>query len=219
METPEIIATNKGGTSLPLIAAGTYPARCYSMVYIGAVPTSFQGTESIKERIRVTWELPTEMHVFKEGEPAMPRVISKEYTLSLHENATLRHQLKAWRGKDFTNEEAAKFNIAKLVGKTCTLTIGHKTGKDGNTYVEITGIGPYMKGMPEYRQFNPSFILTYQNWDWDAFNSLPKFIREKMETSKEYKAMTMHLMEDDRLRGELESGVPNENKSQDEPPF
>lgn len=218
METPEIIATAKGGTSLPLIEPGTYPARCYSMIFIGTVPTNFQGTESLKEKIRITWELPTERMVFKEGEEEKPRVISKEYTLSLHENATLRQHLKAWRGKDFTTEEANRFNVAKLVGKTCTLTVGHNTGKDGNTYVEITGIGPYMKGMPEYKQVNESFILTYQNWDWDAFNTLPKFLKDKMETSKEYKAMTMHIMEDEQKRSQLESGMPLE-KSHDDLPF
>lgn len=219
METPEIIATNKGGQGYEPVAAGTYPARCYSMIYLGTLLTNFQGTESYKEKIRVSWELPTERRVFKEGEEEKPYTVSKEYTLSLHENATLRQHLKAWRGKDFTDDEAARFNVAKLVGKTCTISIGHKTGKDGKTYTEITGISPYMKGMPDYKQYNPSFILTYQNWDWDAFNSLPEWLRNKMETSKEYKIMTMSLMEDDRRRAELESDRPDENKSVDDLPF
>lgn len=207
METPEIIATNEGGFSP--VEAGTYQARCYSMIYLGTIPGEFQGKPTLAQKIRVSWELPTERREFKEGDGEQPYSLHKEYTLSLGEKSNLRKDLKAWRGKDFTEEEAKHFNVAKLVGVNCTLSVGHKT-KAGKTYAEVTGIGPAMKGIVDIKQFNPSFILTYQNWDWDAFNSLPEWLRKKMETSKEYASMTNMLMAEDQTRTLLETGKPND---------
>lgn len=187
METPEIIATGKG--NFTPVKPGTYLAKCYSMVVLGTIEGEYKGVPNIAEKVQISWELPEERREFREGEGEKPYTISKEYTLSLGEKSNLRRDLKSWRGRDFTQEELAKFNIAKLVGVNCMLSISNEE-KNGKTYAKITAIGPPMKGMTDYKQFNPSFILTYQNWDWDAFKSLPEWLRKKMETSDEYKAIS-----------------------------
>lgn len=207
METPEIIAKNTGGTGFQPVDAGTYQARCFYMVLMGTIPGEYLGVPNLSEKVRIGWELPTERRVFKEGEPEAPFTVYKEYTLSLADKANLRKDLKAWRGKDFTDEEANAFNICKLVGVNCTLGIGHKT-KGDKTYAEVTSVGPPMKGMIEVKQHNPNFILTYQNWNWDAFNTLPEYIRKKMETSKEFKAISNITNEEHTL---AQQSSDNEN--------
>lgn len=184
-----IIASNTGGASYEPIASGSYPARCYSIIHIGTIEETILGTTKKLNKVRITWEMPTEMKVFKEENGEQPQVLSKEFTLSLHEKATLRNFLKNWRGKDFTDEEAKAFDIEKLVGAPCMINITHKKSKDGNkTYAEIGSISPMPKGMICDQQINPSFIFTYENFDLQKFNTtLPDYIKNKMINSDEFK--------------------------------
>lgn len=183
-----IIATNTGGTSYEPIQSGIYDARCYSMIHLGTIEENILGTVKKLNKVRITWELPTELKVFKEENGEQPQVISKEFTLSLHEKATLRNFLKNWRGKDFTDEEAKAFDIEKLVGAPCMINITHKKSKDGTkTYAEIGNISPMKKNAICPEQINQSFVWTYENFDIQKFNSLPDYLRNKMVNSDEYK--------------------------------
>lgn len=181
-----ITATNEGGGNYTPLEAGTYPARCYSMVHIGTIQEEFQGEKKIMNKVRISWELPTELKEFKQGEGEKPYVLSKEFTLSLHEKSSLRAFLKSWRGKDFTEEEAKSFDVTKLLGVTCMLSVGHKESK-GKVYAEINSVSPIIKGFTVPAQINPTFELNYDNFTMDAFMTLPEFIRKKMEGSLEFK--------------------------------
>lgn len=185
-----IIASNNG-TKRELIPAGNYVARCYQMIYIGEVMESFMGEGKLLRKVRIGWELPTELKVFNEDKGEQPRVISKEYTLSLNEKANLRKILASWRGKDFTEAEAKAFDISVLVGKPCMLNIIHKHGvaDPSKIFEEIGSISPMPKGMTCPAQINPSFVLDYDNFDEEKFNSLPDFIKDKMKSSLEYAKM------------------------------
>lgn len=183
-----IIATSNGNTNYEPIAIGNYPARCYSMVHVGTIEENILGTLKKLNKVRITWELPTELKVFKEENGEQPCVISKEFTLSLHEKATLRNFLKNWRGKDFTEEEAKSFDIEKLVGAPCMLNITHKTKKDGSgVYAEIGSVSAMPKGFECPAQINPSFVFTYDDFNIEKFEKLPEFMRNKMVNSDEYK--------------------------------
>lgn len=183
-----IIATSNGSTNFEPIATGNYPARCYSMIHIGTVDEVILGVTKTLNKVRITWELPSELKVFKEENGEQPHVISKEFTLSMHEKATLRNFLKNWRGKDFSEEEAKSFDIEKLIGAPCMLNITHKKSKDGTkTYAEIGSISTMPKGFPCPEQINPSFVWTYEDFDSEKFNLLPDFLKAKMVNSVEYK--------------------------------
>lgn len=204
-----IIATSNGSTNFEPIATGNYPARCYSMVHIGTVEETILGVTKKLNKVRITWELPSELKVFKEENGEQPCVISKEFTLSLHEKATLRSFLKNWRGKDFTDEEAKAFDIEKLVGAPCMLNITHKTKKDGSgVYAEIGSVSAMPKGFVCPEQINQSFVFTYDDFSEEKFNTLPEFMRNKMVNSDEYKAVKnpneVHINEPQNLGKEEE---------------
>ena len=183
-----IIASNTGGSSYEPIASGSYAARCYSMIHLGTIEETILGTTKKLNKVRITWEMPTELKVFKEENGEQPQVISKEFTLSLHEKATLRNFLKNWRGKDFTEDEAKSFDIEKLVGAPCMLNITHKKSKDGSkTYAEIGSVSTLPKGLSCPPQINDSFIWTYENFDATKFGQLPDYLKNKMVNSDEYK--------------------------------
>ena len=65
--------------------AGTHMARCIGMIEIGTVTTTFMDDEKILQKVSITWELPEELAVFNEEKGEQPFVVSKEYTLSMHE--------------------------------------------------------------------------------------------------------------------------------------
>lgn len=184
-----IPATNKGGASFEPIEAGTYAARCYSMVHIGTVEETVMGTTKKLNKVRITWELPTEQKVFKEENGMQPHVISKEFTLSMHEKATLRKYLEGWRGKAFTDKESESFDITVLLGKPCVLSVIHRQAKNGNVYAEIASISSVPKVMTVPDQINPNFELSYDNFSEDKLRTLPQFIQDKVRSSDEYKFM------------------------------
>lgn len=169
-----------------LIPVGNYVARCYQQIEIGTVIENFQGKPTTQRKIRVGWELPEETRDF--GGEQKPLVISKEYTLSMNEKSNLRKDLKAWRGKDFTEEEARKFDVTKLIGAACMLNIIHKTSNTdpSKVYEQIAGITPLPKSLKCPPAVNPPFVLSYDQFDSTLFNSLPDFIKDKMKTSAEY---------------------------------
>jgi hypothetical protein len=208
-----IIATSNGSTNFEPMATGNYPARCYSMIHIGTVDEVILGTKKTLNKVRITWELPTELKVFKEENGEQPLSISKEFTLSMHEKATLRGFLKNWRGKDFTEEEAKSFDIEKLIGAPCMLNITHKKSKDGTkTYAEIGSISTMPKGFPCPEQINPSYVWTYEDFNTEKFNALPDYLKAKMVNSVEYKQAISGGMEanvhEAEIVSEEETDVP-----------
>ena len=186
-----IIASNNGGGNYTPVEAGNHPARCVQMIHIGTVEENIQGSVKRLNKVRLTWELPTEMKEWKEGEGERPAVIHKEFTLSLNEKATLRKYLASWRGKDFTEEQAKAFDLTNLMGAPCLLNVIHKQSKEGNkTYAEIGSVSPLPKGMTCPDQISASKILSYDEFDYTLLESLPDFVKDKVKSSDEYKAMT-----------------------------
>jgi hypothetical protein len=198
-----INATTKG-TAKELIPAGNYVARCYQMLQIGTVTEDVNGETKTQHKVRIGWELPTELKVFDSAKGEQPLVISKEFTLSMHEKSNLRKTLASWRGKDFSADEAKSFDILKLIGAPCMLNIIHKPSKDGTRmYEEIGSISPMPKGVTAPEQINPTIVLEYDNFNQSIFESLPDFIKNKIKSSAEYIAMstpeTKHIETSDDL--------------------
>lgn len=183
-----INATNTSGTII-LTPAGNHIARCYQMIEIGTVTEVIMNKSQTLRKVRIGWELPLETKEFKDGEGEKPFVISKEYTLSMHEKSNLRKDLKSWRGRDFTEDEAKSFDITKLLGVPCMINIIHTPSKDGSRmYSNIAGVTPIPKGVKCPAQFNDTLELSYDSFDEIVFDNLPDFIKNKMKTSVEYAA-------------------------------
>lgn len=185
-----IYAEKKEG-DFKIVEAGTYAARCYSMIEIGTVETEFNGEKKKLRRVSITWELPTEKAVFHSEKGEEPFVISKMYTLSMHEKASLRKDLESWRGKGFTEEEAKRFDITKLLGVPCMLSVIHKPGKNDptKTYATVSSLSRLPKGMECPEQINKSRILSYESFDWDVFDSLSDYMKDQIKSSDEFKSL------------------------------
>ena len=183
-----ILATNEGSgqNRMEPIESGTHIATCAQMVHIGTVEDEFDGKPVKGNKVRLTFELPNELVTFKEGEPEQPRFISKEFTLSLNEKATLRKFLDSWRGVAFTEDEAKSFDVTKLLGVSCMLSITiKKSKKSGNSYNDILSASKLMKGTEAPAILTEVFEVNYQNIS-ENFDKVPDWIREKMALTPEY---------------------------------
>lgn len=147
-----IYATDQGGgDDFKLVSPGMHPAVCDMMVDLGLQEQKSQlYGDSVKHQIYIRWQIPGErLEYEKDGQKIEgPMTIGAYYTLSLGEKANLRKALQGWRGREFTAEEAAKFDVSAVLGKPCILNIIHKTGNDGKVRAKIDSIGPLMKGLP-----------------------------------------------------------------------
>lgn len=187
-----IIAEKKDGSDFVQVEPGTYVARCYSMIEIGTIETEFNGEKKKQHKVNITWELPNEMAIFKEENGPEPYVVSKTYTLSMHEKANLRKDLESWRGKGYTEEEARSFDVTKLLGKPCLLSVIHSPGiKDpSKNYVTISSISKLMKNQECPKQINPTRVLSFDEFDWKVFDNLSDYMKDKIKSSEEYGRMT-----------------------------
>lgn len=182
------ITAKQSEKQFELVPAGNHLARCYQMIEIGTEEIEYNGEKKNVHRVRIVWELPNEKKVFNPEKGEQPFSIGKDYTLSMHEKATLRHDLQSWRGKAFTDEEANSFDITKLLGKPCMLNVIHEQGKNGNTYAKIAGVTAVPKGMPVPDQVNESFMLSFEDWDDKKFAALPDWLKQRIEKTPQFKS-------------------------------
>jgi hypothetical protein len=186
-----IIAKNNGGGERILAPAGTHLARCYKMVHLGTIEDSYNGESRWVNKVLIEWELPNEKRVFDQAKGEQPISISKEFALSMHPKSTLRAFLTSWRGKGFTEEEANAFDVTKLVGAACQLSIIHEPRQKypGEFYAKISSVSSLMKGVKAPDQVNSSFIFELDPFKVEIFNQLPDYFKSKVMGSKEYQAL------------------------------
>ena len=171
-----------------LAPQGTHVARIVRLIDIGTIPTEWQGEARMTHKIWLDFELVDETYKFKDGEDEKPFVLGRKYTFSMSEKASLRKIIEGIIGASLLEQEAVAFDVEQIVGKACLVNIKHNQVGD-KTYANIETAAPLMKGQKAKEAFNPIVTLTYENWDEDTFTSLPDFIKEMIESSKEYKRM------------------------------
>jgi hypothetical protein len=111
-----IIATKTGGDFYPA-PEGEQSAVCVDVIDLGMVASQF----GVKHKVDVVWETPDH----KNPNTGQVLTVRKRYTLSLHEKAALYKDLISWRGKPFSAEELAGFDLERLVGTSAKVVIQH----------------------------------------------------------------------------------------------
>lgn len=186
------IATDSGGGNFKRVPQGVFVGRCYSLIDLGTQLSVGQFGEKLQHKIRLSWEL---LDVDENDQPLtvdvdgkeMPMTISKSYTVSLHEKASLRKDLAAWRGKDFTEEEARSFDVSKLVGvyAMVNVAISETNGKTYSNVAGLTALPNQLKNnKPAPVHANQLFDL--DNPDMDMFNSFYEKLQDVIKKSPEW---------------------------------
>lgn len=174
-----LTASAPEGGDFELTPAGTHVATCYLLADIGLQKSSFNGEEKIQRKVVLTFELPNELM-----EDGRPFAISAYWTNSLSENANLRKNLQAWRGKAFTDDELKGFDLRNVLGKPCMIGVQHEEN-NGKTYANISSISPLVKGMAAPEAINEIVAYDMDQHDDIVFQKLPKWIQEKITNAEE----------------------------------
>lgn len=177
------------GKTRTLAPEGTHVATCVGLIQIGTIEREFKGEKKWVDKLRFTFELPEELHVFKEEDGEKPLVVSAEYSNSMGGKSKLRPIVEGILGVALHDAEAYSYDMEDLLGRSCLISITHQVSKKGNKYVVIKSTSPLLKNMPVPKQLNPTKLLTYEKWNQNYFDSLPDFIKDVMKTSKEYNIM------------------------------
>lgn len=175
------IATNDGG-NFEMTPQGVHIARCFRMVDLGTQESEFQGQKKTQRKIMISWELLGEERM-ADGNTF---TISKRYTLSMHEKAQLRNDLEAWRGRAFTREEEAQFDVSKVLGTYCMINIMHEE-KNGKTYANIASIMPLPKGMPKPSSPNECYLFDIDAPNMEIFNRFGDKLKATITSAPEWK--------------------------------
>ena len=185
-----LMASDSGsGQTFDPLKEGLHQGICYAVYDLGTEHSERFNKDIHK--VIIIWELPDErIDIEKDGiEKNLPRAISKRYTLSLHEKATLRKDLETWRGRAFTNEELMGFDLTKLLGINCNLQVIH-THKDDRTYANISTVIPLTDGQEKKQPENPISYFSFED-EMEIPNETPGWIQDIIKTSDEWK-MQMH---------------------------
>jgi hypothetical protein len=146
----------------------------------------------------------------------MPLTISKNYTVSLHEKANLRKELAAWRGRDFTDEEAKAFDVSKLVGAYCMVNVT-TSESNGKTYSNVAGLTPLPAALKNSKPapVHPDLLFNLDEPDMKVFATFHEKLQETIRRSPEWQAA--NGSRGTREAGHASSGF--DDMDDDLPPF
>jgi hypothetical protein len=176
-------ASDPGGNDFEPAPAGTHIARCIRLIDIGTQHGEYEGKPTTRNQVIVMWELPDEL-IEIEGEQK-PAIVSKFYTNSLHKKAAMRQDLESWRGKTFSDDELAGFDLQNLLGVPALVTVIHTDkGK-----AKVNGVAKVVKGLSIPAQINDSKSFWLDDFDQEVFDTLSEGLQDLIRKSDEYKAL------------------------------
>ena len=177
------VNASSGGNFAP-ISEGTHLAVCSMLIDLG-VQYSEQYKNSAR-KILIGWEIPDETIELDDG--PHPRTLSKRYTASLDERASLRQDLASWRGRDFTAEELAAFDLRNIVGASCLINVIHKENNVGRTYANIGSVMALPKGMQKGKLSEPALVFDLDADPLEMVEKMPAWIKDTITKSETYQA-------------------------------
>lgn len=181
------------GNSISTIEAGTYPAVCIAIVDIGEQYNKFY--DKYTRKVIFQFEIPSETIII-DGEEK-PRIISETYTASLAEKATLRNVLESWRGREFSQDELACFDLENVLGAPCMLNIIHSENSKGNTFAKIKTITRLPKGFEVSTETEKKIYSLNDPDALEKLETLPEWIQNRIKESNNYTALTATFTEID----------------------
>jgi len=176
------LPTNEGSDYEPC-PVGNHVANCIRFVDLGTQATNYLGKEKLQRKVLITWELCDEHR--EDGEPY---TVSKRYTWSTYELATLRKDLESWRGKKFADTDFGPdgFDIRNILGKPCLLNVNHDT-HDGKTYANVVAITPVPRGInPPLPKSLTHYFGMDEKPDMEVFALLGEAIQATIRKSPEF---------------------------------
>lgn len=178
-----LIISAPDGTKYQPLESGTYTGICYGLVDLGEHYS--QQYEKTSRKVLIMWEIIGET-IEADGK-TRPYTISRAYTASLGEKATLRSLLEVWRGRPFTPEELKGFDLENILGAPCLLGIVQEDGADGRSYSNVSTVSRMPKGSAPVVGTLPRILFSLNDPDaLKRMEELPEWIQKRIQESTTY---------------------------------
>lgn len=203
-----MIVKSEGNSEIKQLDPGVYTGIASALIDLGIQENTMFGKK--QRKVMIVWNIVGETVVVNDEE--MPRVMSKEYTMSLGEKSTLRKDLEAWRGRPFSTDELNGFDLTNILNVPCQLQINQQE-KNGKTFVSIAAIMAIPKGMKVEEIDNAYFFDTYDSNTWENYDKIPNWIKEKIKKALNIKETELDMFIADYEEQQKENeGKEQENK-------
>lgn len=182
------ISGGAGGPEFKRLEPGTYVGRLVGLYDLGTQETTWQGKVKKGPKVVLEFEVLDPDQVRDDGKPFK---ISSTMTASLHEKASLRQMIEAWRGRPFTEAEVQKFELGVLAGQYALVSVVRETGTDGRQYTSLKSVAPLMKGQAKPAGVWPVVVFDLSTKDaLDIYDKLPEWMRTKIAASPEWASLS-----------------------------
>jgi len=182
-----MFVSDSGSGNFELCPPGTYVAQCCRLIDYGTVESSYEGKTTSARKVQIGWELLDSQVRRSDGAPF---VLSRRFTMSLHENSALRPVLVGWRGVEFTKDELKKFDLKNVLGKLAMLTVVHQTRGD-KSFANIQSVSRPPRGMQGDAPAGEPLLhldLSEPTPDWSVFDHLASKQIDQICSSPEFLA-------------------------------
>ena len=203
-----MVIKSEGNSEIKQLEPGVYTGIASAIIDLGIQENTMFGKK--QRKVMIVWNIVGETVTVNDEE--MPRVMSKEYTMSLGEKSTLRKDLEAWRGRPFSTDELNGFDLTNILNVPCQLQINQQE-KNGKTFVTIAAIMAIPKGMKVEEIDNAYFFDTYDSNTWENYDKIPNWIKEKFKKALNIKETELDMFIADYEEQQKENeGKEQENK-------
>jgi hypothetical protein len=187
-----LTAKATGDSNFTPVPQGMHLARCYRVVDLGTQKTEYQGQVKHLPKVMLQFEVHgnddnDKPIVTQKGEPMS---ISKNFTLSLAEKATLRKDLQTWRGREFTQAELNGFELKNVLGAWAMISVIKAMGNNGKEYTNIATINSVPSAMKANlpQGFNKVGLFEIENPDHEMFETFSDNLKQKIQGSPEWQS-------------------------------
>ncbi len=162
------------------IPEGTYMSRITSVIDLGIQEQTDWKTGEVtdpKPRVLITWELPTETIVVEHADGTsedLPRLISKEYTLSNYEQSNLMKLVAVLK--------PGLRELVELLDIECMVNVGSTV--NGNAKIVSVVTSPKGMSVPALSK-DPS-CFDFDDPAEDLYQLLPSWVRIKIQSAENY---------------------------------
>lgn len=147
----QLTVKDEGSANFAPHPEGSYIGVCVDVINLGEKLEQYQGNPpKVVPKVAIVFQT-----VEDNPDTGKPFELSVEKTVSFNGKAGLRDFLSRWRGKAYTDAEAAQgIPLHKLEGVNAMLIVEHKTSAAGRTYAKISNIAPAAKNIAKMQPRN-----------------------------------------------------------------
>jgi hypothetical protein len=166
---------------------GNHPARCYAIIDLGTHTEDGNYGVQTNRKLRFSWELPDEVHTFEEGKGPQPFAVHRTVNFVINPRSNFQKMLESWRGKAFTEAELENFEIKKVLGAPCIITVIHVQRGD-KTFANVDAVTPLPSKWKTVMS-GPVNAPVYYEIDMgknEIYKALPEWIRLQIDKCNEW---------------------------------